>query len=1449
MKGTYHAPALDAHRPRRVSPTGLATRPHQPKHGTRVLSLLSLLSILIGTLLPPATALAAPARQEPTAPTWNAPARPEGATSAEGETWFVTWTATGEGYYSGPYHSDDYLIRSHRLSMTGSAISRYSKDNGGTGWKTDPFKWTVTDDLFEEERSPCWGSGGSSISRQKRTIVAPNTPPLWVDHFVSPGPIFENDDGSKYMSGLWFVHSTEGMPWFPYQDDHYYQPCNDPATSRSETEEWSWYEAIIWWQSFGRFSNQVDLDCDDTGTTCWFDYAYVSEHYTDVDMPIQVNWTIRARRLPDSPSIGQEPELLERNVFLPGVPVSDRFDGNLSCDKQATCRAQRQLQLPSGAQSRETIGPAPSGNYPKTINLGDLPPGRSLLTAQAEGANPAPPDTKQILVAAKLPQWAADIAGIVARKVGNYVAYVWEVKFPEPAIKKLYDVPAIVPFIGGKKAGAELPQAGLKTEAKSTGEVAIEGATGGSLVLGDSAIGINIAGKANGILDLQGVRDVKGEAEFKVFGKVSAEEPLIKAVPALRPAVTAIDQFSPAVAKWLEDRAKAILEIEPSWSGSFGFSDKTGSIEIDNAVISPGIGIKVKAALKAYEGLLEAAVGVGGEVKAAFPTPPLELKEVAVNFVVMVEGVLMHFGFGAQAGYACVFPGSCATTGETAAADAGPVWRLLDRAYLDAPGYARWTAQESALSAATLAAVAADDVVDVQLVDNIYPQAHPALVRYGSQRVILWSHDAQGKPATGGQDLRFSRRTGSSNDTWTAPAAVTDDTVADFNRELVTTPGSRVVAVWQRFDSATPGDMNSDPQAYLSHVQIASSFWNGTTWSAPQQLSASGSTNNRPSLTAITGGAMAVWIGNSANQLIGDTTHPDTVYYATFADNPGTWTAATAVLTDVSGLLSARIAARGNNIAVVYTRDMDGDFGTDADREIFYTRYNNGWESLVRLTNNQVPDESPHLVWNKDGAPQLVWQQGDTLRFLNGSWNAAAAVSLPFSAPETPLRLVNDTTGGDKGLLALLWPHVTGVDTRVGYAVFDGAQNLWSVPQTLAPATTGVVTGTSTMVTHLSPALDGNRILLAYQVAEVGVSSVQVGGVNVPNVPTSGKHSLRYAEIPLTANPAISEADIVVTPLDAGPGETVTIHARVRNTGVLSSVAGEAKLIREPGTTLSTQTLPPIAGGDVVTVSFPYVQPSDTAKPLRVEVSVHWLTDANTRDNKARVVSAPLFETLAPLDTPIGPLVGARFRQQGALQGGIGFTATLHLDSINGPVVGEALAAFPDEPLTQVVTSTVALSPTQLGAGRHLIHWVGPYGALGASAVTIAADLALYPETVNMAGNQLMATVTNQGNVPNNGGALEVYDRDPTLAGAQLLQEFALPTIAPGKTANVGGIVGVAAADPTQPHALPPHVYVLLKPGTNSVDLNPANNLYVLGDFAGSGPTLIPAAYLPAVAR
>lgn len=1352
---------------------------------------------------------------------------------ADGETWFISWSATSSGS-SDTTEGDAAVHRTQSISMAGQGTTRYTP---GTGWRTSHFQWNITDDRYEKRVSPCGGrSGGSEVRQTWSSITDPTAPPdprVWDDSFLQPGGVMRREDGSLTMT-LWFVHSQAGMPWMPYKEDSRIDWCYDPSVSASSVAESSGYAQAIWVETNSGVLhplNQPTLRCDGAGTTCSWDYQFTN---TSVQPPANAEWHIRARRLPDSPDVHQQLELGANDWFLPGVSLPDRLDAKLTCDRLSTCSATRVQQSPGVAASTTQIGPAPSGSYPTTLDVGTLPPGQTRIVAQANAVPPRPPDTKQVQVADRLPRWVSSPLTFLASKIAGHAQYNAEFAFPEPAVAGEVTVPDFVPFFGGNPIGLKETQASVKAQVLSSGTGQIEGGgqTGfdaaGSAVIGGVTFQMDLT------LDGHGLHASNGQFNFKLGGKIEKEQPLLSVIPPLAPAVTAIQSFSPWAAKLLRERANAKLEMEPSFTFMLNLrQDDAGTIVFQNGGAQPAFGIKTSASLDLIKDVLKAVGGVGGQVASTLRAPPLTLQQVQVQLQAFADVIFYRFKWTGGKGYTWTWPSAA---GARAAASGGGTasagWIPAGRGYLAAPDYARWTAPSSGISAQ-----ATTGPTQIRLVQNVYPQAGPALVVQSGRRFLTWTHDSAASAS--GDEIAYSTSPGVGYP-WTTQAQVTSDSQDDFNRQLAVTPNGRVVAVWERFDSATPGDPNADGRGYLSHVQIAAARWNGSTWSGAQQLSAGGSLGSRPQLVKTGDGALAVWIGNAANQLVGDAAHPDAISYARYDQASDTWTAPAAMVGSLAGLTDLSLAAGGGAAALVYALDGDGDPTTPADQELYAVQYSDAthaWGTPTRLTTNTASDDAPRLAMTGAGLPQLVWRQDGRLIFLNGTWDAsnAAPLALADAAKAADLRL----TRGSDGALALTWQQLTGVDTRVGYAIFDPAAQTWSRARSLDPPVAGTVAGSTTMAQGITSALEPGRLLVAYQLAHVDAGTATADdGTTIPNVPRIGSHDLYYAEIPLTRNLTVTPSDVTVTPADAAAGQPVTIAVVVHNTGDLAT--GATSIALEQTVThnqLQTRDVPALAGGDSATVTFADAQPAASGSALSVEVDpTRHIAETTDSDNVAALPLRVTATALATDTTALGPRVSAQFQQHGLFQGGVSVTSSLRLDSPTGREVGTAAAVFAADPLQSVTTASVVLAPSVIGAGPHRIYWMPPPSGsvlddalpLAVSSADVVPSVAAQPESIELgpAGSpsrSISLTVTNVGSAPMSAGVVTVFDRDPSTSGAAALGTIALPTIAPGAVATVTGTLTVPAQASASPGigaqsatTWPSTLYLRIDPGSPS---------------------------------
>jgi hypothetical protein len=731
--------------------------------------------------------------------------------------------------------------------------------------------------------------------------------------------------------------------------------------------------------------------------------------------------------------------------------------------------------------------------------------------------------------------------------------------------------------------------------------------------------------------------------------------------------------------------------------------------------------------------------------------------------------------------------------------------------------------------------------------------------------VLAWTHDRPGTPALSGQEIVFATNDGSGWDT--GPVTLTDDDRADFNPHVVYLPNNYALIGWQRFDTATPGDLNADPAAYLSHLQVAAAPASAS--ATPVQLSTSGSLNYRPQFAPTPTGALAVWITNPANQLLGDAAHPDTLLFSRYTpgsySQPERWSAPAPVAPPIAGLVDYHLATAGAHTALVYSRDMDGDYQTTADREVFATTLSGTtWSAPIRLTTNAVADEAPQLALSDAGAPRLVWRQDGRLRFLSGGWSAAStALALPSAAGRTDYELVRSAGGA----LALTWQQGTAEDTRIGYAVYDAAKGRWSDERTLQPPPQAP--GKQAVVSQFSPALLAGpnlsgqpRLMAAYTLTPSTPITRTVGGVQYPNVRTYSTPSLDVVQQQLQTNLTITPFDLSATPDTAKAGEPVTIHAAVHNTGAFAVSNVPVRLIKpalevgDPDTIVMTRTLPLLDAGSSYTVTFPTRRPALADRSLAVTIPVSAteigpggyptrVLEDDYSDNTAVVGARLSIRPMPAVTTPDGTIAQAAVTQRGGIYSSATTTATLRLDAEDGPVVGTAGVSFPITP-TDTVTATSWITTTNLATGRHALYReVDPSGSMGdrarekhiaVTSIDVLPDLTTDATLIGWdrkpgATSPLTLRVRNDGNRASSASLLEVYDAPPGTTGAHRLASIPVPAIAAGGYAELAGtltLTGLPAAK-TGLETL----YVTLDPAGTLAELNENNNLVRVGGRLG----------------
>jgi len=282
-------------------------------------------------------------------------------------------------------------------------------------------------------------------------------------------------------------------------------------------------------------------------------------------------------------------------------------------------------------------------------------------------------------------------------------------------------------------------------------------------------------------------------------------------------------------------------------------------------------------------------------------------------------------------------------------------WTIIARDY-DVPGYNTYTW------------IAGRNKGTV--VKNIFPNAHPSLATYGNgNKMMVYTYDDLEKELGKGMELCYMIWEEGTN-TWSTPLPITDDNNPQTGAHLIRDGKGNIMCVFNQID----GDYVSpdvQPLEAFSHVELAYAIWDSTNgvWSAPTPITDNQMIDTSPALASDEyGNIMLVWLSDEDNDVF---TVDDVKVYSCIWDGES-WSLPTLVAEDIPIVSPPSLAYENGEAVCVFSVDEDGNLSTLDDREIYSVRYQENWQSLQRLTNDDKMDTSPYVCYYK-GAPTVVW--------------------------------------------------------------------------------------------------------------------------------------------------------------------------------------------------------------------------------------------------------------------------------------------------------------------------------------------------------------------------------------------------------------------------------------------------------------------------------------------
>ena len=463
--------------------------------------------------------------------------------------------------------------------------------------------------------------------------------------------------------------------------------------------------------------------------------------------------------------------------------------------------------------------------------------------------------------------------------------------------------------------------------------------------------------------------------------------------------------------------------------------------------------------------------------------------------------------------------------------------------------------------------------VDVSLVENVFPNASPALAGHGQELMLLYAADTGAREEAQFTDIKWLRYDGTS---WSTPAVLSGDARAEFAPQVCYDGNDDAIAVWERVKDETFDEL--DVEATAAQMEIVWSRWDHGTgaWSQPAALSDNAYLDHAPLLCGPLddGSVMLVWTQNEANLLTGSGTEGaaenSRAVWSRWDSAAGNWSVSTALVEHLPDRTSQALAGSGQAAVYAWTRDLDGDEDTDDDQELYYALWDSTggtWGAATRHTNDDVRDCTVRAAMTSDGTVLLAWRQGPNLVVDSG-----------LSGTPTVAREDSDSAGfadyvltaGAAGNMVLIWQDMSEDGSDAHLAVYDPSSETWS--QDLRLFTD------SPLERSFAPVWDDSgNLTIAYNKVELQMVTKTVlledgTTMDVANVPQPVEVDLHVVRRQLVRDLALDAGDLNIDGNDYLPGDAVELSASVSNAG---SVAVE-------GVTVGFYHGDPDAGGGLI---------------------------------------------------------------------------------------------------------------------------------------------------------------------------------------------------------------------------------------------------------------------------
>ena len=491
---------------------------------------------------------------------------------------------------------------------------------------------------------------------------------------------------------------------------------------------------------------------------------------------------------------------------------------------------------------------------------------------------------------------------------------------------------------------------------------------------------------------------------------------------------------------------------------------------------------------------------------------------------------------------------------------------------------------------------------------SVYPWSQPKLLNLGTQLIMGWITDNPGQSSINRTQFVTMVQTVAG---WSTPQAVWSDGSPDFQPALAVTP-TGAIAIWAKTNAPLPGSADLATMTAAMGIAVAKYNTLTSTWSNPLRLSQTQYLNRNPMIaSAPDGTALAAWIANPSNDLLGSASTPNQIFFSKW--DGSSWSVPTMIASGLGAIVKADLAYNGQNALLVYSLDADSDLSTNNDRNLCGMSWNGtSWSAPFSITNDTMGNDQPKLTYTPSGDLLLFWSRGNGIAWVRNE--NYGQIQMVVQTGQT-FGLADFALASGPGTLAVVWEGASADGPDLWSSVFDPVANLWGLPQQL--------TDDSNLKRSSSACFDsGGNLNIAFDQVPV----VLAQGSGAGNTLDDNNVELCTLTTPITGDLAIGSGDISLSDPNPSPGEPITISATVHNIGKLTaSGVVMAFYDGDPsngGTQIDQQPLPNgFASGDSITVAAAWVVPKSlSSRSIFVVIDPKGaFPDANRANNTASI--------------------------------------------------------------------------------------------------------------------------------------------------------------------------------------------------------------------------------------